>query len=115
MKKLLLLPLFFISFAFSSQIGFIQQLGIDIDGEAASDRSGRGVSTNATGNRVAIGATQNDGNGSSSGHVRIYEWDGTAWTQLGTDIDGEAASDQSGYSVSLSFLNVSATFKYILK
>jgi hypothetical protein len=101
MKKLLLLPLFFISFAFSSQIGFIQQLGTDIDGETAGDRSGRGVSMNATGNRVAIGATQNDGNGSSSGHVRIYEWDGTAWTQLGTDIDGETAGDYSGSSVSM--------------
>ena len=27
------------------------------------------------------------------GHVRIYEWDGTSWTQLGLDIDGEAAND----------------------
>ena len=77
------------------------QLGIDIDGEAADDFSGYLVSLSADGTRVAIGAQNNDGNGSNSGHVRIYEWDGSSWGQLGIDIDGEAAGDQSG-SVSLS-------------
>ena len=56
------------------------QLGQDIDGEAAGDRSGFSVSL--AGNRLAIGAYQNDGNGSNSGHVRIYEWSGSAWDQL---------------------------------
>ena len=51
---------------------------------------------------MAIGAWVNDGNGSNAGHTRLYEWDGVSWVQLGADIDGEAASDQSGYSVSLS-------------
>ena len=37
-----------------------------------------------------------------AGHVRVYEYSGGAWTQLGDDIDGEAAGDQSGFSVSLS-------------
>ena len=32
----------------------------------------------------------------------MYEYSGSAWVQRGSDIDGEAASDQSGYSVSLS-------------
>jgi uncharacterized protein YdgA (DUF945 family) len=47
---------------------------------------------------------RNDGNGSASGHVRIYAWNSTtsAWEQQGADIDGEAAGDQSGWSVSLS-------------
>ena len=36
-----------------------------------------------------------------AGHVRIYDWNGTAWTQLGADIDGEAANDYSGCSVSI--------------
>ena len=36
--------------------------------------------------------------------MRLYEWNsGTdSWDQLGSDIDGEAGDDQSGYSVSLS-------------
>jgi hypothetical protein len=78
------------------------QLGSDIDGEAADDKSGASVSLSADGTKVAIGAGRNDGNGSNSGHVRIYEYSGGSWTQLGADIDGEAAQDQSGWSVSLS-------------
>jgi len=78
------------------------QLGSDIDGEAASDQSGYSVSLSADGTIVAIGAPYNDGTGSNAGHTRIYKYNGSAWSQLGSDIDGEAASDQSGYSVSLS-------------
>ena len=78
------------------------KLGSDIDGEAAGDYSGYSVSLSSDGTRVAIGAIFNDENGSNSGHVRIYELSGGTWTQLATDIDGEAADDQSGFSVSLS-------------
>ena len=79
------------------------QLGIDIDGEVAGDRSGYSVSLSGNGTIVAISATRNNGtNGNYSGHVRVYQYDGTAWIQLGEDIDGEAEYDQSGYSVSLS-------------
>jgi len=77
------------------------QLGADIDGESAEDGSGA-VSLSSDGNRLVIGAGGNDGNGSESGHARIYQWSGMAWTQLGADIDGEAAGDNSGDSVSLS-------------
>jgi hypothetical protein len=42
-----------------------------------------------------------NGNGSASGHVRVYKYMAGAWTQVGVDIDGEAADDNSGYSVSL--------------
>ena len=78
------------------------QLGQDIDGEAANDFSGQSVSLSADGSILAIGASGNDENGSSSGHVRVYQWDGLNWNQLGVDINGEAASDQSGISISLS-------------
>ena len=78
------------------------QIGSDIDGEAADDRSGCSVSMSSDGNTLAIGASQNDGAGSDAGHVRVYEWSGTAWTQKGADIDGEAADDVSGRSISMS-------------
>ncbi len=90
---------FFIAMLYGVVVWGQTQLGQDIDGEAASDFSGGSVSM--YGNRVAIGTSYNDGNGNSSGHVRIYEWNGSAWTQLGQDIDGEAADDFSGGSVSL--------------
>ena len=78
------------------------QKGGDIDGEAAEDFSGHSVSLSSDGTEVAIGAYGNDGAGSNAGHVRIYEWNGSAWVQKGIDIDGEAAEDYSGYLVSLS-------------
>jgi len=57
----------FISFAFTQT-----QLGSDIDGGVAGDYSGRSVSINSAGDRVAIGAYMNDGTGSLAGHVRVY-------------------------------------------
>jgi len=98
MKKLLLLTTFLFPFILSSQT----QLGGDIDGDAADDESGRSVSFSSDGTKVAIGAFVNDGNGTNSGHVRVYGYSGGSWTQLGADIDGDAANDYSGYSVSLS-------------
>jgi len=55
-----------------------EQLGSDIDREAAEDVSGYDVSLDSDGDRVAIGAYSNDGNGSDAGHVRIYSWDGSS-------------------------------------
>jgi hypothetical protein len=78
------------------------QRGNDLDGEAASDNSGRSVSLSNDGTVVAIGALYNDENGYNSGHVRVYAWDSASWVQRGNDLDGEAASDNSGRSVSLS-------------
>ena len=78
------------------------QTGSDINGEAAGDNSGWSVAMSADGNRIAIGAPYNDGSAADSGHVRVYSWNGTAWTQTGADIDGEAAEDQSGFSVAMS-------------
>jgi len=76
------------------------QKGLDLDGEAAGDVSGWVVSMPDS-NTVAIGAYSNDAIGSNAGHVRIYSWDGSAWVQKGSDIDGEAAGDQSGIFVSM--------------
>ncbi len=71
MKKILL------SLLFLSLLGYVQaqlcwqQAGIDIDGEAAINRSGWSVSVSSDGNTVAIGAINNDGNGDDAGQVLI--------------------------------------------
>jgi hypothetical protein len=83
------------------------QLGQDINGEAATDLSGYSVSLSSDGFILAIGAPSNDDNfgalyNNARGHVRVYEYNGTSWVQRGADIDGEAASDLSGWRVSLS-------------
>ena len=78
------------------------QLGQNIIGEKSGDKSGYSVSLSSDGNTVAIGATENDGGGTASGHVRVFRYSSGSWTQLGGDIDGEAVEDRSGNAVSLS-------------
>jgi hypothetical protein len=78
------------------------QKGNDIDSEAAGDQLGNSVSLSNDGTVVAIGAPLNDGNGTASGHVRVYAFESSSWVQRGADIDGEDAIDFSGFSVSLS-------------
>lgn len=77
------------------------QIGQDINGEAAFDRSGTAVSLSDDGSIVAIGAPWNDGNGVESGQVRVFQNVAGDWLQIGQDIDGEAAGDQMGFSISL--------------
>jgi hypothetical protein len=81
--------------------GSWSQLGSDIDGDAVGDNMGISVSIDSDGSHIAVGAIYKDGNGSDAGHVRIFEYDGSAWSQVGSDIHGETAGDQSGVSVSI--------------
>ena len=80
------------------------QLGSTLDGEATGDRFGGSTAISSNGSRVAIGADNNDGGGTDAGHVRVFDWDGSVWTQAGDDIDGESAGDLMGFKggVSLS-------------
>jgi len=77
------------------------QVGLNINGEAAGDKSGSSISVSDDGKTIAIGAYGNDGNGTNAGHTRIFKYISNAWTQLGSDIDGDAQII-SGTSVSLS-------------
>jgi len=81
------------------------QIGQDIIGEANGDEFGYSVSLSDDGKTLAVGARAADVNGDYSGHVKVYQMDDSIsglWMQLGDDIDGEAAYDASGFSVSLS-------------
>ena len=84
--------------------GSWNQLGQDIDGEGNDDRFGWSVDINSQGNRIVAGARHNDGNGSNSGHIRIFGLINGLWTQLGSDIDGEIPGDQFGFSVAMNDL-----------
>ena len=78
------------------------QLGADVDGEAQKDYLGHyGLEMNAVGDRFVVGAHLNDGTGTDAGHVRVYGYSSGSWSQLGSDIDAEAAGDRFGRSVSI--------------
>ena len=67
------------------------------------------MSLSSDGKTLAVGAYANDNeNGEAAGHVRVFilDDDGSSWKQIGQDINGEAAFDNAGKSVSLSLLMV---------
>ena len=87
---------------FENLCGSWMQIGLDIDGEQEQGRLGNSVALNGEGNIVAIGASQNDENGTNTGDVKIYENQAGTWTQLGGDINGEVEFEDSGSEVALS-------------
>ena len=79
------------------------QVGSDLNGEASEDRFGGSVSMSSDGTIFAVGALDNNGNGTSAGHVRVYQFNSlNGYSQLGFDMDGNAAGDLFGTSVSIS-------------
>ena len=59
---------------------------------------GYSVAINSSGNRVVVGAPNNDTG--QAGHVRAYEV-GSTWPQLGSDIDGGVPGDNLGSDVDI--------------
>ena len=51
---------------------------------------------------LAVGAPENDGNGTNSGHVRVFTFSGGNWIQKTPDIDGASGNDLFGSAVALS-------------
>jgi Flp pilus assembly pilin Flp len=82
--------------------GVWTQIGEDIIGEASEDYFGWSMALSASGNIIAIGSLWNDNSGSDAGNVRIFQNLSGVWTQIGESINGEAANDNSGYSVDIS-------------
>ena len=82
-----------------------KQVGLTITGEANGDQFGRSVSLSDDAKTLAVGAPYANGkDGDDVGRVSIYRMEDSesVWKQIGEDIEGEAAYDGSGYSVSLS-------------
>lgn len=63
---------------------------------------GKAISISADGSRLAIGNRGSDTNSNGRGKVKVYEFNGTSWVQLGGDIVGSATSLAFGWAVSLS-------------
>ncbi len=78
-------------------------MGANINGSAAGDLSGQAVSLSFDGSRVAIGSpSHSSSNGSKSGQVKIYDWNGTSWNMVGSPLIGLADSNFFGYNLCIS-------------
>ncbi|MFQ3332221.1 MAG: hypothetical protein ACI8ZH_000102, partial [Flavobacteriales bacterium] len=87
----------------------LEQIGQDIYGEDSGDLSGWSVSMSDDGNIMAIGSKEGEAgvNNVASGLVRVFNWDGSSWNQLGQNIEGHGdflygAGNSFGYTVSIS-------------
>src|SRR5690554_1470874 len=77
-------------------------VGNTINGAFFSNLFGQVVSISNDGNRVAVSAPNFGANYSILGQVKIYEFDGAIWQQMGAEITGEAVQDVMGISMQLS-------------
>ena len=74
------------------------QVGNVLLEEAVGDRFGSALSFSDSGSILAIGASANKGTTAftSVGHCRVFTLNGSTWTQLGADIDGEVFGNSTG-------------------
>lgn len=82
--------------------GFWVQMGTFLYGASPGDHFGQSVSISDNGTTLAVGAPNNDAGGMDAGQTTIYTLSGFTWTPRGSVINGVAAGDYSGYSISLS-------------
>jgi hypothetical protein len=80
------------------------QKGVDINGDGTVIKFGESVSLSDDGNTIAIGQTGDPGRipQTDIGRVKVYQFIGNQWVQVGNTIFGDAISDEFGYKVSLS-------------
>ena len=81
------------------------QIGNDILGDNDKDIFGESVGLSSDASLIVVGAPGSDGNGSSSGRVQLFGYDGTTWQPHGVDgvrFNGMAGGDQLGASVAIS-------------
>jgi hypothetical protein len=78
------------------------QVGETLYGDNSEDRFGKSIMLNGDGDRIAIGAYYNDANGEDAGQVRVFDFDGSSWSQVGQDIYGQNLDDFAGTRVALS-------------
>lgn len=76
------------------------QMGPDLFG-GFSDGRGSGVSLSANGHRMAIGSKRGDGLDNNAGTVKVYDWNGQSWQQVGPTMSGTVSYQAFGGAVSL--------------
>lgn len=77
------------------------QRGADIDGEVAGELAGQSIALSGNGQRLVIGVHSSDGAGPNAGRVRVFDYAGSAWSPVGSGIDGSETGGEFGWSVDI--------------
>lgn len=80
--------------------GIWSQIGSDINGTESFGNTGSSLTLSGDGSTLVI---DTQGANSSTGLVQVYVLIAGSWTQVGSDISGEASGDASGRSLSVSY------------
>lgn len=89
------------AFIYGFTNGVWTQIGATLDGESAGDQFGHSIALSRDASTVVVGARMNDGTGTDAGHARVFKNVNGVWTQVGADLDAEAAMDNFGRSVAI--------------
>lgn len=78
--------------------------GEEIQGKSQYEWLGYSVGISSDSSRVAMGGVQPSYTGSAGGPgvVRVYQWSGSAWQQVGADITGPHVASSFGHCLSIS-------------
>jgi hypothetical protein len=98
MRTAILLVIFLPVFCF----GQWNQLGTDIDGQAAGEESGSFIKMNANGTVLITSSPRALDGGIRKGKARVFQWNGTSWVQKGADLVGTSLGDFFGDALSIS-------------
>ena len=71
-------------------------------GSGSNENQGQSVALSADGIRLIIGSPGFVSGFSTLGRVRVWDWSGTGWAQVGADIVGPSSSSKFGESVDIS-------------
>lgn len=77
------------------------QSGPSLQGQASGDQFGFSLALNTKATRMIVGAPYNNGGGNARGEAYVYENQSGVWTQVGSDLAGEATNDAFGSSVDI--------------
>lgn len=90
------------------------QVGESISGTQSNALDSYSLAISADKKTIAVGSGVYNNNGNiEAGQVRVFEWEGTQWTQIGETIQGSDAYERLGSAVALSgdgsFLAIGST------
>lgn len=79
------------------------QRGSDIYGlQIPYDYFGSSTALSTDGNTLIASGWESGTDPKGPGYARVYEWSGTAWTQKGSQLNGDNSNDRFGQTVSIS-------------
>ena len=78
------------------------QRGDDIPGGDMNEQFGFSISLDSSGDRLVASSPFNGNVADNAGRARVFDYAAGAWTQVGLDVEGEAANDNLGIDVAMS-------------